>query len=213
VGIAGDVHLESLDVRPKPTIYSSVYQIESGASTSAVFIFRTSTPSAAHDLGAQARKIIWSIDPGLPVFETASMEGIVNHSLAGRRFTVLILAAFASLALGLASIGLYGVLAYMVTQRTRELGVRLALGADPRRLLLEIAGGGMRLALVGLLFGSIAGALLAKSMSRLLFGVQPLDLLSFATAAGALLIAAACAATLPALRASRVDPMTALRCE
>ncbi|HEY7208728.1 MAG TPA: ABC transporter permease [Bryobacteraceae bacterium] len=212
IGIAGDVHLEALELRPKPTIYCSIYQIESGATKSAVFILRAATTAPAN-LASQVRKIIWSVDPGLPVFQTASMESVVVRSLAARRFTMLLLTGFAALALVLAAVGLYGVLAYAVAQRTRELGVRLALGADPKGLLWQTASSGMRLALVGVLSGLAGGALLAHGMSRLLFGIAPLDLPSFAGAAGALLLVAALAGLIPGMRAARVDPMAALRCE
>ncbi|HLH05462.1 MAG TPA: ABC transporter permease [Bryobacteraceae bacterium] len=209
IGVAGDVHLEALDLTPKPTIYMDAYQ---SRQTDAVFVLRASHTEAAK-LGAEARKLIWSVDPGLPVFETASMQSIVDRSLAARRFTMFVLAAFAVLALSLAAIGLYGVLAYMVVQRTRELGVRLALGADPISLLIATVAGGMRLAGLGLVLGLGAAALLVNGMSRLLFGVRPLDPASFAAATAVLLVAALCAAAIPALRAAHIDPIAALRCE
>ena len=209
IGIANDVHLEALDLTPKPTIYMDVYQ---SALTDAVFVLRAPRKGVA-ELGAELVRSSGQSIPACRCLKRPAWRTSSNHSLAARRFTVLVLACFASLALGLAS-----------NQSLRSSGVH-GHAADPRirysisarrrsqEIVLEIAGSGIRLALAGLLFGSVAGALLAKSMSRLLFGVQPLDLFSFVMAAGALLIAGAWAATIPALRASRVDPMSALRCE
>ncbi len=211
VGVVGDVQIKALDVSPRPMIYNSVYQIESGATSSAVFVMRTGQD--VRQVAQLARKIIWSVDGALPVFAAANMETVVLRSVAERAFTMSLLTAFALLALGLAVVGLYGVLSYAVTQRRRELGVRLALGADPVRLLRSVIGDGLKLTLAGVVLGVIGGVGLAATMSRLLFGVKPLDLLSFATAAGVLLLTAIIASFVPALRAARVDPMTALRCE
>ena len=210
VGIVGDVHLAALDVRPKAMIYNSIYQIESGASTSAVFVIRAGA-QVSNSPADVLRKAIWSVDPHLPVFSTSSMRAVVERSWAARRFTMMLLAVCAGLALLLAAVGLYGVLAYTVAQRTRELGVRLALGAHPARLLALTMAEGLRLTAIGVLGGVIGGIILAMAMSQLLFGIKPLDWLSFAFAAAILLLTAALASLIPALRAARVDPISALR--
>lgn len=211
VGVVGDVQIKSLDANPRPMVYNSIYQIESGASSSAVFVMRTGED--LRKVTDAARRVIWSVDDGLPVFAAGSMEAIVGRSLAERKFTMLLLAAFAVVALDLAVIGLYGVLSYAVTQRTQELGMRLALGAEPRKLIWLVINNGARLTVAGIALGAVGGGILAFAMSRLLFGIRSFDVVSFLGAAAALLLAALLASLVPALRAARVDPMIALRCE
>ncbi len=209
VGVAGNVQIKSLDANPGPMIYNSVYQIESGASSSAVFVVRT-----ARDLrrvAEGARRVVWSVDSGLPVFGAGSMEAVVKRSLAERRFTMLLLGTFAVVALGLSLIGLYGVLSYAVMQRTTELGMRLALGAEPRKLIWLVMSDGVRLTLAGIALGTVGGGVLALAMSKLLFGIRSLDSASSLGAAAALLLTALLASFVPALRPARVDPITALR--
>ncbi len=212
IGVVGDVHIAALEVRPRATIYNSIYQVESGASTSAVFVLRAQG-QAGGPVASTLRATIWSVDPELPVFSTGSMQALVERSTAVRRFTMILLAACAGLALLLAAVGLYGVLAYAVTQRTRELGVRLALGAHPGKLLAMTMAEGVRLTALGVLAGVIGGVILALAMSRLLFGITPLDWPSFACAGLILLLTAVVACLIPAARAACVDPMTALRCD
>ncbi len=211
VGVVGDVQIEALDVSPRPMIYNSVYQIESGASSSAVFVLRTSED--VRRVTDTVRRIIWSVDSALPVFAGADMRSIVLRSVAERAFTMSLLSAFAVLALALAAVGLYGVLSYALAQRTRELGLRVALGAEPMLLIRSVIADGLKLTLAGIALGVIGGVALAGAMSSLLFGIRSLDPISFATAAAALLIATLLASLLPALRAARVDPIRALRCE
>jgi len=123
------------------------------------------------------------------------------------------LAVFAALALLLAVIGLYGVLSYTVAQRTQEMGVRLALGAAPRQIARLVVGDGLRLAIAGVVLGVLAASLVVTAMSKLLFGITPLDPATFIAAAGLLLAVSLPASYIPARRAARVDPMVALRCE
>jgi putative ABC transport system permease protein len=141
------------------------------------------------------------------------MNDIVARSLAARRFVMLLLASFAGLALLLAVLGLYAVLAYSVAQRTPELGVQLALGAPPARLVVQVLGQGMRLAALGVLLGAIAAGAAATAMSKLLFGIRALDPVAFLSAVMLLLLVALAASYLPARRAARVDPIVALRYE
>jgi ABC-type antimicrobial peptide transport system permease subunit len=141
------------------------------------------------------------------------MTTVVSRSLAGRQFALMALSLFAFVALGLAVIGLYGVLSHAVIQRTPELGLRLALGASPARLLTMVLGEGLRLTALGTLIGGIAGLALARAMSGLLFGVAALDPLAFSGSIVLLLAVAAAASLVPARRASGADPMIALRSE
>lgn len=212
VGVVADVHLQALDRAPRPAIYNSVFQIESGAATSAVFILRA---SQVKDLGLAhaARKTIWSVDSGLPVFETTTMNRVVARSLAARRFTTLLLIAFAAVALILAVFGLYGILSYTVAQRVHELGVRLALGAEPGKLMWLVIRDGLRLTLLGSMAGLFGGAFLALAMSRFLFGIRSLDFASFAGSVVVLLVTSVLASYVPAREAARTDPMITLRAE
>jgi len=212
VGIAADVHIKALDSAVNPTIYCSVYQLESGATASAVFIVRVRTADPT-SVASAVREAIWSVDRGVPVFDIRTMDQIVARSLTSRRFAAVLLSSFAVLALALAVIGLYGVLSYAVTQRTSELGVRFALGATPGEVLGLVLGDGLRLTMVGVVIGAILGAAAARAMSRLLFGIQSFDLAAFAVAIAILMAVALIASYIPARRASRVDPMVALRNE
>src|SRR6185295_7800878 len=122
------------------------------------------------ELASAVRQAIWSVDDGVPVFDLRTMNEVVARSLATRRFTVSLLSGFAVLALGLAVVGLYSVLSYAVTQRTQELGLRLALGAAPRQLLRLVIGDGIRLACLGLAIGILLAIALSRSMAQLLYG-------------------------------------------
>jgi predicted permease len=212
VGIVGDVHLTALETAVNPTIYTAVYQVDRGPTTSAVFILRGQTAGAAA-IAPSVRSAIWSVDNGVPVFDVRTMNDVVARSLATRRFTVALLSSFAALALLLAVIGLYSVLAYGVTQRTPELGVRLALGASPRQLVGLVLGEGLRLTVVGLALGLVGAVIVARAMTPLLFGVASFDPLAFAGAALVLLLVALAASGIPARRAAGVDPLIALRSE
>jgi ABC-type antimicrobial peptide transport system permease subunit len=141
------------------------------------------------------------------------MTDIVARSLGVRRFSLVLLSAFAVVALALAIGGLYSVLSYAVAQRTPELGVRLAIGATPGQVLRLVLADGMRLILVGLALGALMGAALARLLSRLLYGISPFDPMTFAAAAVLMLVVALLASGGPARRAARVDPLTALRWE
>jgi putative ABC transport system permease protein len=212
VGVVGDVHIESLDSTINPTIYTSVYQVESGATTSAVFIVR-SRMSDPGTLAAAVRSAIWSVDRDVPVFDIRRMNDIVAGSLGTRQFAVVMLSSFAVLALGLAVIGLYGVLSHAVAQRTSELGVRLALGATPGRVLRLVLGSALRLTVLGIAIGGLLGIAAGRAMSGFLFGIGTLDPFAFGGAIGLLLFVALLASYVPARRAARVDPMVALRSE
>jgi ABC-type antimicrobial peptide transport system permease subunit len=141
------------------------------------------------------------------------MEELLSAAIAQRRFVMFLLAVFAGLALALAAIGIYGVMSYTVTQRTRELGIRLALGAQPAALLRLVIGQGMRLALFGIGLGLLAAAALTRLLQTLLFEVSATDWVTFTAITLLLGLVALLACWIPARRAAKVDPMIALRCE
>src|SRR3954465_12979057 len=156
-------------------------------------------------LSAAARQAVRDIDNGLPAFAMTPLAGVVSESIAQRRFSMLLIAVFAGVALVLAAVGLYGVMSYSVSQRTQEIGLRMAIGAQGRDVMRLVAGGGMKLALIGAVIG-LAGALaLSNVMATLLFELTPLDLVSYAGTVAVLLAVAAVACYVPARRAMRVD--------
>ncbi len=168
------------------------------------------------DPGALAPSLaaaIRSVDPTLPISALRTMRDVVNEATARARFQTLLLAVFAAAAALLSAIGIYGVMSYAVSKRTREIGVRMALGADPRSVLRLVVGQGMAVALVGAAFGLVGAFLLTRLMASLLYGVRPGDPLTFAAVAAALLLVALAASWIPARRAARIDPMRALRAE
>jgi len=164
-------------------------------------------------VAAAARHQINALDRDLPVFEIRTMDEIIGNSAQNREFGALLLALFAALALGLAAVGLYGVLSYVVSQRTAEIGIRMALGApasEVRRLILMQ---GMKPALAGIGAGLIGAAFYTKMLSSLLFGIGADDPLTFVSVPLVLLTVAAIACLIPAMRATRIDPTLALRRE
>ncbi|HEY7185836.1 MAG TPA: FtsX-like permease family protein [Vicinamibacterales bacterium] len=157
------------------------------------------------------RREIRAMAPALPLNRIATVRGGLAERLAGRRFESQVLVLFAAIGLLLAAAGLYALLAYQVAQRTRELGIRAALGADRRSIVSMVLTHGVRLTLAGVGTGIIAAALAARGLQGLLYNTKPLDASSYAAAAAAMLVIALSAAAIPALRAARVDPITALR--
>ena len=164
-------------------------------------------------LAADARQAIRALDPDLPIYNVKTMQARVDLSLARRRFAMTLLALFGGLALGLAAIGTYGVMAYLVSQGTRELGIRMALGATPGRVARMVVGGGMTTALIGIAAGVAGAAALTRFMQTLLFEVAPIDPATFGLIALALAAIALVATYAPARRAAKIDPLVALRTE
>jgi len=159
------------------------------------------------------RRVVHSLDAGLPVADLRTMNAVVGETFSRQRFSALLLGAFSVVSLLLAAVGIYGVLAYSVTERTREIGVRMALGAQPGRIAALVIGGAASVVLPGIVVG-ITGALALSGLLRsLLFGVGPHDVLTLASAAILLAVVALAAAYLPARRASRLLPVEALRLE
>jgi ABC-type antimicrobial peptide transport system permease subunit len=159
------------------------------------------------------RQAIWSIDKNQPVARVQTLEEIVDRQLSTPLQSTALLGAFAMLALLLASIGLYGVLSYAATQRTNEIGVRMALGATPRDILLSFTGRGLMLTLAGLAIGSVLAFIAARLMTTLFYGFQPDYAPALAAVILILLAVAAIACLVPARRASRIDPLIAIRHE
>jgi ABC-type antimicrobial peptide transport system permease subunit len=159
------------------------------------------------------RAAVSEVDPALPIFDVMTMDERLSHSVSGPRFNLVLLGAFAALALLLAGVGVYGVIAYLVSERTREIGVRMALGASQSEVIALVLGKGMKLAGIGVVIGVIAALALTRVMTRLLFEVKPYDPLTFVGIALTLSGVAFLACWLPARRAALVDPMEALRNE
>jgi predicted permease len=206
VGIIKDIKSDGLDIDGVPHIYVSTYQNPSRILS---VVLRTSL--SATTLEPQIRHEIQSIDPGLPVFNICSMNDIIDRSLASRRFSANLVGGFAGVALLLASIGIYGLLAYMVGQRSREIGVRMALGARRADILKLFLQKGLVLAGIGIMTGEIFSASTTSLMASLLYGVRPHDPDVFLIVPLLLFAVAVVASYLPARRATKVDPMIALR--
>jgi putative ABC transport system permease protein len=168
---------------------------------------------APESLTGPVRRVLADLDRGLAVSDIRSLDDVVSRSIAGPRFTTALLSVFAGLALILAAIGIYGVLSFIVAQRTAELGIRMALGASASDVLRLVVGQGMRPVIIGLAVGLLAALALARVLQGFLFGVAQTDPGTYVTVTVVLSSAAILACYLPARRAARVDPMTALRAE
>jgi len=206
VGIVKDIKSDGLDIDGVPHIYVSTYQ---DPSRQVNMVLRTSLPTAL--LEPRIRQEIQTIDPSLPVFHVSSMNDILDRSLASRRFSADLVGGFAGVALVLASIGIYGLLSFMVGQRSREIGLRIALGARPADILKLIVTKGVILAGVGIIAGVILSASTASMMASLLYGVRPHDPAVFVVVPLLLFLVAVLASYVPAWRATKVDSITTLR--
>jgi putative ABC transport system permease protein len=172
-------------------------------------VVRTSLPASA--LEPQIRHAIQSVDPSLPVFQVQAMTEVIGTTLAPRRFSAELVGVFAVVALLLSSVGIYGLLAYMVGQRKHEIGIRMALGAQPFHIRKLVLSQGVMLAGVGVLVGILFAGLSAPLISSLLYGVHPIDPLVFLSVPAVLVVVAVVASYVPAMRASKVDPLVTLR--
>jgi putative ABC transport system permease protein len=206
VGVVGDVRTERLDAPARPVVYFAAAQAQADALT---LIVRASGDPL--QLVPALRDQVAGLDRGLPILDLQTMAERMHASLADRRYPMALLSLLGAIALALAAVGLYGVLAYAVTQRQRELGVRRAVGASDRALLRLVLGSGFRLIAVGLVVG-LAGALLTtRFLGGLLFQVSPTDPVTLGATATIVALVAFAACWLPARRALRVDPVIALR--
>jgi predicted permease len=209
VGVVGDVKLDGLDVaRPVAAIYPAMSQ---NTQTQMVLAVRTS--SAPTSLTSAVTIAVHNIDPDEPVVGVVTMESIVDQSLGQQRLNVILLAAFAGLALVLGAIGIYGVQSYAVRQRVREIGIRIALGAQRSDVFRLVLGHGLKLVLIGICIGLAASFALTRLMASQLYGLSATDPLTFAAVAIVLGFVALLACYIPARRAMHVDPMVALRHE
>jgi predicted permease len=208
VGVIGDYRQEELGVASPPLVIA-MYQQDVWRGM-LITVKSTASPKALQDIVGSA---VHELDPSQAVGVPTSLGAMIDGELAPRRFAMSVLAAFSALALLLATVGVYGVIAYHVAARRQEFGIRVALGAFPRQLILNVLAYGTRLAVVGLVIGLVAATLLTRFLSTLLFQVRPLDIATFACAAAVLSAATIVACFVPARRAGNVDPVTAMRAE
>jgi predicted permease len=207
VGVVADV-ISDLDGPPEPTIY---FPLNSGKYNYGALVVRSTREVTS--LALPIQKEIAGMDGDLPVSDVLTMDQIIGKSTANSRFDAVLVLLFAVLALILAAVGLYGLLSYLVTQRTSEIGLRLALGAQRSVVMRLMLADGLRPTLAGLAIGLAGGAIAARLMRSVLFGAHPIDATVFAAVGLVVLVVAVVASALPAWRASRFDPMVALRCE
>ncbi|HEX5603761.1 MAG TPA: ABC transporter permease [Pyrinomonadaceae bacterium] len=208
VGVVGNVRSKALEIEVMPEVYFPYRQIPENFMN---LVVRTASDPVS--MVPAIRSQVLSVDKDQPVSDIMTMEQRVAKSVAAKRFVMSLLGAFSILALGLAAVGIYGVMAYLVTQRTQEIGVRMALGAQKRDVLRLVVGKGMVLAVVGTAIGLVASLALTRLMRSLLFEVTPTDWLTFVIVSAVLLIVALLACYIPARRATKVDPLVALRYE
>jgi predicted permease len=206
IGIVGDVKQGALTEPAAPTVYEFTRQSPWGSLT---IVMRISLPPVS--LAKPAADVIRAIDPEQPVVDIRTMQSVLDETLASQRFSALLLGVFAAVALALASIGIYSVLAYIVRGRSREIGIRTALGARTSDVVRMVVIEGMTPALIGIAAGVVAALAAGRLLEKLVFGVSARDPLTFAGVASALCLVALAASVIPAWRASRVDPLTVLR--
>jgi putative ABC transport system permease protein len=206
VGVVADARHDGLDSSPLPRVFRAMYQVPTNEI--AVFLRGASDSSG---LKQAVTRIVQGVDPELPVYGVRTMPEMMAASLARRRFSLSLMAVFGALALLLASIGIYGVMAYAVSQRAQEFSIRMALGAQPRDILLLSLRPGAILTLTGVAVGLAAAQGTTRLMASLLFGVSPADPITFVGAPVALALVALLACWIPARRAVRIPPVAALR--
>jgi len=217
VGVAADVHEDGVDREPPGTVYwpaaqTRWYEGEDRVQRSMAFAVRVE-PGATDGILPRIQEAVWAVDPSLPLAQARTMAEAVDRSLARTTFTLVLLGIAAAVALLLGAVGIYGVISYAVTQRVREIGIRMALGAEGGRVSRMVVGQGMAMAGVGMLAGLAAAAALSRVMESLLFGVEPSDPPTFGAAVVGLATVALLASWLPARRAARMDPAITLRQE
>ena len=208
VGIVRDVKSAGLEAPSEPAYYVSASQLPL---EDMMILVRTTTDPAS--IVGAVRQAVWSIDPNQPISNVATLEKVVDDSIAQRRLNMLLMGLFGGLALLLSAVGIYGLLSHAVTQRTQEMGIRMALGAQVGDVLKLVLRQGMLLALIGEAIGLVAAFALTRLIRGLLFGVTPNDAMTFVAVVGVLTFVALLACYIPARRATKVDPLIALRYE
>ena len=211
VGVVGNFRNFDVASQPRPTIFFPISQLAAGTALLRDWVVRTTGDPLA--IAADVRQAIWSLDKDMPISRVQTMEEVRSSSVAEQQFTLLLLGLFAGLAMALASVGLYGVTAYATALRTREIGIRMALGAQRRDVMRLVLFHGAALGFVGVGIGIVAALLLTRLMTALLYGVRATDPLSFGAVAMLLSVVILVACYIPARRAMRTDPMVALRYE
>jgi predicted permease len=208
VGIVADVRQRRLNETAPPAVYVGWGTLPINDIS---FIMRTSNESQT--IGAAIRERVRAVDPDMPIYDLRTMDDVVSDSVSQPRFYMMLLSAFAGLALLLAALGIYGVISYSVSQRTRELGIRIALGATRERVVRLVLGQGVALTVVGVGLGLVGAYWLVSLLTSLLFDVGPTDGVTFAAVASVLIGVASLASYVPARRAARVDPVIAMRAD
>ncbi len=212
VGVAADVKNAGVDKPTGTELYLPYAQLQDGGAPRGMFL-KVKAAGSPGALMPAIRREIAALDPNLPVAQVREMEEVIAASTTRPRFLTVLLSLFSAIALGLAAVGIYGVMAYTVAQRTQEFGIRLAIGAAPADVLRLVMGQGLTLGLVGIVAGAIGAITLTSFLKQLLFGVEAFDPVTFAGTALLLLLVIFAACYLPARRATRVDPLVALRYE
>jgi predicted permease len=211
VGVAGDVRRDGKTVPLTPQVYLPAAQTDLYPVELASLAVRASVDP--YSIVPSLRRAVWSIDPDQPITNVSTLDDVLAASMGARRFNMILLASLAALALGLALVGVYGVVAHAATQRTREIGIRVALGATRRDVVALVVRDGLGWALAGVVAGLAGASALTRLMTSLLFEVPPTDPLTFAAVALTMTAVALCAGCLPARRAASMNPTAALRAE
>jgi putative ABC transport system permease protein len=206
VGVVGDIKLKRLTANAEPQYFLPYPQ---AVITNPFLVVRTAGDPAG--IPVAIREAVHDLDKGVPVYQVSAMEDYVSKSAAEPRFQTFVLSCFAAIALILAAIGLYGLLSYIVVQRTLEIGVRMALGAQKRQVLGMIVQRGVKLALIGIAAGLAISAMITRLLTGMLYGARPFDPITFIAMTGLLLLVSVAASSAPAYRATRVDPIQTLR--
>ena len=205
VGVVGDVHHQGLDVDPKPEFYFPHAQ---NSYRGMILAVRSKQDRRA--LADTIRREVRQLDPELPLANVRTLETVASDSIAPRRLSVAMISVFAAVALVLASVGIYGVMSFLVVQRTHEMGVRMALGAQRADVLRLVIGRAAKLVLIGVTLGLLLGVMSSRALQAMLFNVGAFDPMTFLGVTLALIVVSLFASYIPALRATRADPMIAL---
>jgi predicted permease len=214
IGVAKDVKQGGVSSKTGTELYLDYQQLprDYGFAPAAMYVVvRAGLDKTA--LAPSIRKVVSGLDASLPIVQLRSMDEVFGDSVSQPHFIAQLLAVFALVALVLSAVGTYGVVAYSITERVREIGIRMALGASGERVLGMVLRQGLALGVAGVVIGVAGAAMITRLMGTMLFGVKPIDAGTFAAVAGLMLVVACAAAYVPAKRATRVDPLTALRAE